>query len=137
MLTVLGGLAEFERDLIRARTSEGRERAKARGVKLGRKPKLTEHQKREAIRRRDHGSLCARSRAARMSATARFPGWKDENLLCVGFSFPRSVGARMALIARPQPRRSTGFEYAFRPFFFLLALHDFLLALHDVVIVPA
>lgn len=53
MLTVLGGLAEFERDLIRARTGEGRERAKARGVKLGRPPKLTEHQKREAIRRRD------------------------------------------------------------------------------------
>jgi len=53
MLTVLGGLAEFEKDLIRARTSEGRARAKARGVKLGRKPKLTEHQKREAIRRRD------------------------------------------------------------------------------------
>ena len=41
MLTVLGGLAEFERDLIRARTGEGRERAKARGVKMGRKPKLT------------------------------------------------------------------------------------------------
>src|ERR1700746_1363465 len=53
MLTVLGGLAEFERDLIRARTGEGRERAKARGVKLGRKPKLTAHQMREAIRRRD------------------------------------------------------------------------------------
>jgi hypothetical protein len=53
MLTVLGVLAEFERDLIRARTSEGRERAKARGVKLGRKPKPTDHQKREAIRRRD------------------------------------------------------------------------------------
>ena len=53
MLTVLGGLAEFERDLIRARTGEGRERAKARGVKLSRKPKLTEHQKCEAIRRRD------------------------------------------------------------------------------------
>jgi DNA invertase Pin-like site-specific DNA recombinase len=55
MLTVLGGLAEFERELIRARTSEERERAKARGVKLGRKPKLTEHQKREAVRHRDHG----------------------------------------------------------------------------------
>ena len=41
MLTVLGGLAEFERELIRARTGEGRERAKARGVRLGRKPKLT------------------------------------------------------------------------------------------------
>src|SRR5260370_32036730 len=54
MLTVLRGLAEFERDLIRTRTSEGRERARSRGVKLGRKPKLTEHQKREAIRPRDH-----------------------------------------------------------------------------------
>jgi DNA invertase Pin-like site-specific DNA recombinase len=54
MLTVLGGLAEFEKELIRAaRTGEGRERAKARGVKMGRKPKLTDHQKREAIRRRD------------------------------------------------------------------------------------
>jgi DNA invertase Pin-like site-specific DNA recombinase len=53
MLTVLGGLAEFERELIRARTGEGRERAKVRGVKFGRKPKLTPHQKREAIRRRD------------------------------------------------------------------------------------
>src|SRR6266446_6275419 len=55
MLTVLGGLAEFERDLIRARTGEGRERAKARGVKMGRKPKLTPHQKAEAIKRRDAG----------------------------------------------------------------------------------
>ena len=53
MLTVLGGLAEFERDLIRARTGEGRERAKARGVRMGRPPKLTSHQQREAIRRRD------------------------------------------------------------------------------------
>jgi DNA invertase Pin-like site-specific DNA recombinase len=31
MLTVLGGLAEFERELIRARTGDGRARAKARG----------------------------------------------------------------------------------------------------------
>ncbi len=36
MLTVLGGLAEFERELIRARTGEGRKRAKARGVRFGR-----------------------------------------------------------------------------------------------------
>jgi DNA invertase Pin-like site-specific DNA recombinase len=55
MLAVLGGLAEFERDLIRTRTSEGRERAKARGVKMGRPFKLTIHQQREAIRRRDRG----------------------------------------------------------------------------------
>jgi DNA invertase Pin-like site-specific DNA recombinase len=55
MLTILGGLAEFERELIHARTSEGRERAKAQGVKMGRPPKLTPHQIKEAIRRRDHG----------------------------------------------------------------------------------
>jgi len=55
MLTVLAGLAEFERDLIRTRTGEGRERAKARGVRLGRKPKLTPHQRMEALARRDAG----------------------------------------------------------------------------------
>ena len=56
MLTVLGGLAEFERDLIRARTGEGRARAKARGQSLGRPHKLTLHQRREAIRRRESGT---------------------------------------------------------------------------------
>jgi DNA invertase Pin-like site-specific DNA recombinase len=55
MLTVLGGLAEFERELIRARTGEGRSRAKARGVKMGRPPKMTPHQIREALSRRDAG----------------------------------------------------------------------------------
>ena len=59
MLTVLGGLAELERDLIRVRTGEGRERAKARGVRLGRKPKLTAHQKREALARRESGEPLA------------------------------------------------------------------------------
>ena len=49
MLTVLGGLAEFERDLIRTRTGEGRARAKTRGVHMGRPPKLTAYQKREAL----------------------------------------------------------------------------------------
>ncbi len=55
ILTVLGGLAEFERELIRSRTSEGRERAKAQGKSLGRPFKLTAHQKAEAIRRREAG----------------------------------------------------------------------------------
>ena len=48
MLTVLGGLAEFERHLILSRTQEGRVRAKARGVRFGRRPKLTKHQQAEA-----------------------------------------------------------------------------------------
>jgi DNA invertase Pin-like site-specific DNA recombinase len=55
MLTVLGGLAEFERELIRSRTSEGRERAKARGIVMGRKPKLTHHQRQEAVARHEAG----------------------------------------------------------------------------------
>jgi len=52
MLTVLGGLAEFERELIKARTDQGRKRAKSRGVKFGRKLKLTPHQRQEALARR-------------------------------------------------------------------------------------
>jgi DNA invertase Pin-like site-specific DNA recombinase len=55
MLTVLGGLAEFERELIRARTDEGRKRAQARGVRFGRKLKLTPHQIAEATARRESG----------------------------------------------------------------------------------
>jgi DNA invertase Pin-like site-specific DNA recombinase len=51
MLTVLGGLAEFERSLILARTSDGRTRAKARGVRFGRPPSLTAHQRAEALQR--------------------------------------------------------------------------------------
>jgi len=52
MLTVLGGLAEFERELILARTSDGRARAKARGVRFGRPSALTAHHTATASRRR-------------------------------------------------------------------------------------
>src|SRR4051795_11872893 len=62
MLTVLGGLAEFERELIRARTSEGRARAKARGQSLGRPHKLTLHQRREALQRKEAGEPLRRDR---------------------------------------------------------------------------
>src|SRR5262249_34367652 len=55
-LTVLGGLAEFERELIIARTGEGRTRAKARGVKFGRPSALTPHQRREAIAQTSEGA---------------------------------------------------------------------------------
>ena len=55
MLTVLGGLAEFERHLILARTAEGRKRAIAKGIVLGRPHTLTRHQRLEAIARREAG----------------------------------------------------------------------------------
>jgi DNA invertase Pin-like site-specific DNA recombinase len=55
MITILGGLAEFERSLILARTSEGRQRAKAAGIHMGRPAKLTHHQRQEAIARRNRG----------------------------------------------------------------------------------
>ena len=59
MLTVLGGLAEFERHLILARTGEGRQRAQARGVRFGRRRKLTKHQQQEALARREAGEALA------------------------------------------------------------------------------
>jgi DNA invertase Pin-like site-specific DNA recombinase len=55
ILVVLGGLAEFERELIRARTAEGRKRAKANGVHMGRPLKLTPHQQQEARERFNRG----------------------------------------------------------------------------------
>ena len=59
MLTVLGGLAEFERELIRARTGEGRKRAKARGVRFGRLAALTPQQRQEALQRLANGDAQA------------------------------------------------------------------------------
>jgi DNA invertase Pin-like site-specific DNA recombinase len=59
MLTVLGGLAEFERELIRARTGDGRARAKARGVKFGRPAALTPDQRQEVLHRLGNGEVQA------------------------------------------------------------------------------
>jgi hypothetical protein len=77
MLTVLGGLAEFERELIRSRTSEGRERAV-----VGRKPKLTNHQRQEAIARRRPASLWLRSAAVTTSAIAPSVAYRVAGLAC-------------------------------------------------------
>jgi len=59
MLTVLGGLAEFERELIRARTGEGRKRAKDRGVRFGRPAALTPDQRQEVLQRLANGEVQA------------------------------------------------------------------------------
>ena len=59
MLTILGGLAEFERELIRASTGEGRKLAKDRGVRFGRPRKMTSHQRQEALQRLAAGETMA------------------------------------------------------------------------------
>ena len=48
LVTILACFATFERHLIKARTDEGRKRAKARGVRFGRPRKLDPHQRQEA-----------------------------------------------------------------------------------------
>jgi DNA invertase Pin-like site-specific DNA recombinase len=57
--TLLASIAEFERELIRERTGEGRKRAMAAGVKFGRKRKLSDYQRAEAIKRREAGGTLA------------------------------------------------------------------------------
>jgi DNA invertase Pin-like site-specific DNA recombinase len=61
VLAMLGVAAKLERRRIKERTARGRADAKANGVKFGRKPKLTPHQKREAIKRRDQEGETLRS----------------------------------------------------------------------------
>jgi DNA invertase Pin-like site-specific DNA recombinase len=70
VLAMLGVAAKLERRRIKERTARGRADAKAKGVKFGRKPKLTEHQKREAIKRRDvdEGTLRSIGRSYNVSA---------------------------------------------------------------------
>jgi DNA invertase Pin-like site-specific DNA recombinase len=53
IFAIFGVAAKLERRRILDRTARGRADAKAKGVKFGRKPKLTPHQQREAIGRRD------------------------------------------------------------------------------------
>ena len=77
MLTILGGLAEFERDLIRSRTGEGRVRAKARGIKFGRKPILSPDQQAYVARLRGDGESVrhiARIMGVSKATIGRIPG---------------------------------------------------------------
>jgi DNA invertase Pin-like site-specific DNA recombinase len=55
LVTVLAGFATFERHLIKARTDDGRKRAKERGVRFGRPRKLDQHQRQEALQRLANG----------------------------------------------------------------------------------
>jgi DNA invertase Pin-like site-specific DNA recombinase len=73
-------LPSSERELIRARTGEGRARAKARGQSLGRPFKLTPHQRQEAITQRDEGgeTLAEIGRSYTVIAARRFRGLHHE-----------------------------------------------------------
>ena len=76
LVTLLAAIAEFERDLIRERTCEGRRRAMAAGTKFGRKPKLSLFQRGEAIKRRASGESLvsiARSYAVHPAMISRLP----------------------------------------------------------------
>jgi DNA invertase Pin-like site-specific DNA recombinase len=55
LVTILAGFATFERHLIKARTDDGRKRAKARGVRFGRPRALDQHQRQEALERLANG----------------------------------------------------------------------------------
>jgi DNA invertase Pin-like site-specific DNA recombinase len=107
MLTVLGGLAEFERELILTRTSDGRTRGKARGVKFGRPPRS----QRTSVRRSFRGSRKARRRRTlrdpTLSRSPRFLGlllplsWKARPAPKAG-----QVAAAVKTVAKKRPRRS-------------------------------
>jgi DNA invertase Pin-like site-specific DNA recombinase len=55
IIAIMAGIAQFERELIRQRCDEGLERARANGVKFGRKPKLSAFQIDEVKRRLEAG----------------------------------------------------------------------------------
>jgi DNA invertase Pin-like site-specific DNA recombinase len=59
ILTIMGGIAEFERKLIRSRCDEGIKRAKARGVLFGRKPVLDAGERRKIAERHAAGETMA------------------------------------------------------------------------------
>jgi DNA invertase Pin-like site-specific DNA recombinase len=97
MLVVLGGLAEFERELIKARTAEGRQRAKARGVRFGGKLKLSRHQILEAIGEGKPGRPWPRSVEATTSAIRPFRALK-KHVLCIRHELLENVCAPTATI---------------------------------------
>lgn len=58
-LQLMGSIAEFERSLINERATEGRKLAQARGVKFGRRPTLTDADKKQIRDWRDAGKPIA------------------------------------------------------------------------------
>ena len=82
MITILGGLAEFERHPILARPKRDANERRPEGVKFGRKRKLSDYQRTEAIKRRANG----------------------ETLTAIA----RSYGVAASMISRPGQNRISG-----------------------------
>ena len=59
MLTIMGGIAEFERGLIRSRCEEGIQKAKAKGTQFGRPTRLDASEKRKVAERYAAGETMA------------------------------------------------------------------------------
>ena len=93
MVTVLGGLAEFERELILARTDDGRKRAQARGVRFGRPKALTPHQRQEVVQRLAEGVVQA--------DLARSYGVSQATISRLAAPSPFEAGAAGGLGCRP------------------------------------
>jgi DNA invertase Pin-like site-specific DNA recombinase len=82
LVTILAGFATFERHLIKARTDDGRKRAKARGVRFGRPRKLDQHQRQEAMERLARGESLvdvARTYGVAPTTIGRLPSPFAEN----------------------------------------------------------
>jgi DNA invertase Pin-like site-specific DNA recombinase len=93
MLTVLGGIAEFERELITARTSEGRTRAKARGVRFGR-PLLSP-------------LISSGRRLSGFAEAKRRPIWRGP----IMWESPLSIGWRRQALSQTASRQANGWQY--------------------------
>lgn len=85
---VLAAVAEFERDLIRDRVCRGLERARARGTRLGRQPKVLDlgearHLKAQGLSLREIASRLAKITAARDGKAVKVSrAWLSRRLRC-------------------------------------------------------
>ena len=97
LITVLAGFATFERHLIKARTDDGRKRAKARGVRFGRPRKLDQHQRQEALQRLANGETLvdvARTFASMRQRSGDFQPRKSKIVLSSAARRSRISGAK-------------------------------------------
>jgi len=76
-IAFLSAMAEDERQRMVKRANDGRKAARSKGVRFGRKPKLTDHPQAEALKRLDAGESCrsiARAMAVHHATISRLAG---------------------------------------------------------------